>query len=186
MVSSSAESLPWIADLDAYEEARAIACLAPLFEGAPRFLRRLVAERPFWSWDRLFDRAREVAHGMPQAEQIEVLDAHPRLGAPAATLSASSSREQGQGDERGGGNRKARAGAEAALVELTRLNGAYEARFGFRYCVFVAGRPLAQLLPAFRVALVGERDPELRRGLDAVVDIAAARQRALAGPEAGR
>ena len=32
---------------------------------------------------------------MPEAEQIELIDAHPRLGAPPATVSAASYREQG-------------------------------------------------------------------------------------------
>ena len=38
-------------------------------------------------------------------------------------------------------------------AELDRLNAAYEARFGFRYCVFVAGRSRAALLPGFEAAL---------------------------------
>ena len=44
----------------------------------------------------------------------------------------------------------AQAAADAERVrvasELARLNEAYERRFGFRYCVFVAGRPRAALL----------------------------------------
>ena len=59
--------------------------------------------------------------------------------------------------------------------ELARLNEAYERRFGFRYCVFVAGRPRAALLPGLEAALNGDRDAELHRALDAVVDIAADR-----------
>ncbi len=58
---------------------------------------------------------------------------------------------------------------------------AYEARFGFRYCVFVAGRPRAALLPEFRAALEADRDAEIQRGLDAVVDIARARYATLTG-----
>lgn len=172
-MSQQASSMPWMADFDKLPDAQAIASLAPLFEGAPRFLLRLVAERPFWSWDRLFDRAREVAHGMPQPEQIELLDAHPRLGASAGSVSELSAREQ-----------RAQAQTQATFSELARLNDAYERRFGFRYCVFVAGRPLAALVPGFATALGGERDPELHRGLDAVIDIALARYRVLAG-EAG-
>ena len=41
------------------------------------------------------------------------------------------------------------------------LNAAYEARFGFRYCVFVAGRSRAALLPDFETALAADRDEEL-------------------------
>ena len=60
-------------------------------------------------------------------------------------------------------------------AELHRLNGAYEARFGFRYCVFVAGRSRAELLPEFASALAADRDAELARAIDAVIDVAADR-----------
>lgn len=168
------------ADLDALSPEAAIAELAPLLEGAPRFLARLVAERPFGTWDSMFERAREIAHAMPEAQQVELIDAHPRLGAPREAVSALSAREQGHG-----------AGAAAAPATsqvpaaLAALNDAYEARFGFRYCVYVAGRPLASLVPELEAALARDREPELHRALDAVVDIARARHAAAARREAG-
>src|SRR5207247_6741733 len=72
-----------------------VAGVGPLFEQAPGFLWRLAAARPFGSWARLFERAREIAHGMPQELQVELVDAHPRLGAPPASVSAMSFRAQG-------------------------------------------------------------------------------------------
>lgn len=172
--ATSASSLS-IASIDAAVPDDAAAALAPLFEGAPAFLARLVAERPFGLWDRLFERARATAHAMPEPEQVELVDAHPRLGAPRHTVSSMSSREQGY--ERGG-----TASAESSPVaeRLAAFNDAYEARFGFRYCVFVAGRPLDALVPELESALAADRGAELDRALDAVVDIAAARQLALA------
>ena len=149
------------------------ATLAPLFEGAPRFLGRLAVARPFGSLDALFDRARAIAHAMPIAEQLELVDAHPRIGAPPASVSAMSFVEQGY--ERDAAERAAReAQTERARVaaELDRLNTAYEARFGFRYCLFVAGRPRSALLRDFEAALVADRVVELRRAIDAVIDIA--------------
>jgi 2-oxo-4-hydroxy-4-carboxy--5-ureidoimidazoline (OHCU) decarboxylase len=62
-------------------------------------------------------------------------------------------------------------------TELDRLNREYEGTFGFRYCVFVAGRPRSALLPDMAASLLRERDSELHRALDAVVDIAADRYR---------
>ena len=148
--------------------------MAPLFEGAPGFLWRLAAAgRPFGSAAALFDRARVVAHALPEVLQVELVDAHPRLGAPPASVSAMSFREQGYDVEAA-----AALASEAALErervarELDRLNREYEWRFGFRYCVFVAGRSRAELLPGFAAALARERDSELHRALDAVVDIA--------------
>jgi len=160
-------------ELDDAPPARAIDALAPLFEGAPDFLGRLVEARPFQSWDRLFERAREIAQAMPETAQVELLNAHPRLGAAPATVSALSFREQGYD------RAPAAVVPEADDDPLAGLNAAYETRFGFRYCVFVAGRPLDELVPELEAALDADRAEELRRGLDAVVDIAAARHRTL-------
>jgi 2-oxo-4-hydroxy-4-carboxy-5-ureidoimidazoline decarboxylase len=148
--------------------------LARLFEGAPRFVRRLADERPFESEDELFDVARATAREMPEDEQIELLNSHPRLGADPAALSDVSRREQGDDPQDG----------DRAWVgeELTALNEAYESLFGFRFVVFVAGRPRADLIPLLERALHASRDEELRRGLDDVVLIASDRLDTLRGP----
>jgi len=153
-----------IDELDVIAPGAFVSAVAPLFEGARGFLGRLALARPFDSVAVMFDRARDIAHAMPLDEQVELIDAHPRLGAIADRVSDLSRAEQASG-----------AADTATAAELERLNTAYEARFGFRYCVFVAGRPRAALLPGFRAALEADRDAELRRALDAVVDIALAR-----------
>ncbi len=147
--------------------------IAELFERAPRFLARLDAAGPFDSMDDLFMTARRIAHAMPEAEQIELIDAHPRLGAPPGTVSAMSYTEQGY-DRETGTDRTAtdRETGTSLAAELERLHDAYEARHGFRYCVFVAGRTRGELLPGMAAALDHDRDAELHRALDAVVDIA--------------
>lgn len=154
---------------DAFEVA-----MAPLFEGAPRFLTRLSAARPFGSSDELFERARAIAHSMSEAEQLELIDAHPRLGAPPATVSAMSFVEQGyaDADADAGPPREPTAAPTDLAAALASANAAYEAHFGFRYCVFVAGRPREALLPDMTAALDRDRDAEIHRALDAVVDIA--------------
>jgi 2-oxo-4-hydroxy-4-carboxy--5-ureidoimidazoline (OHCU) decarboxylase len=160
-----------IDDLDVIAPGAFAAAVAPLFEGARGFLGRLAVARPFGTADLMFERAREIAQAMPVDEQIELIDAHPRLGAAPASVSALSYAEQGYAEATGPGL-DAELESRRVADELERLNAAYEARFGFRYCVFVAGRPRAALLPGFAAALEADRDTELARGLDAVVDIA--------------
>ena len=150
-----------VAALDALPDDAFVAAAAPWFEGAPRFLARLAADRPFGDVSTLFARAEAIARSMPEDEQVELIDAHPRLGAPPATVSADSFREQGYDRE-----------TTEAIAELTRLNAEYEARFGFRFCVFVAGRPRPALVPVLRGALAADRDSEIRRALHDVVAIA--------------
>ena len=150
----------------------------PLFEGAPAFVRRLGEARPFETEEGLFDVARSVAREMPEREQIELLNSHPRIGADPDTVSAQSRSEQGYDtqddapDDSWIGN------------ELDALNDAYEGLFGFRFVVFVAGRPRADIIPILEHALRADRDEELRRGLDDVVLIAHDRWERLRGPRA--
>jgi OHCU decarboxylase len=147
--------------LDDLTEAEFVAAMAPLFEGAPRFLRRLARARPFGSEAALFDAAERIALEMPEADQLELIDAHPRLGAPPDSVSAMSYAEQGYDRE-----------TTEAIEALARLNAEYEARFGFRYCVNVAGRSRAALVPELRAALSRDRTAERQRAIRDVVAIA--------------
>ena len=169
-----------IDDLDVMAPGAFAAAVAPLFEGVRGFIGRLAMARPFGSVEAMFARAREIARTMPLDERLELIDAHPRLGAPPATVSALSHAEQGYATRTpttAGGEEAVAEAREARRVadELARLNDDYEARFGFRYCVFVAGRSRAALLPGLAAALEADRDAEIRRALDAVIDIAQAR-----------
>ena len=131
--------------------------LAELFEGRTRFVERLAQlEDPL-------GRAREVARALPDDEKKEVLDAHPAIGGtPTSTRSA---REQGADDD------------PAVLAELAELNRAYEERFGFRFVVFVNGRPRREIVPVLRERLERARAEELETGVDELVQIAVSRWR---------
>ncbi len=159
-----------IAALDAMPKAEFVVAVAPLFEGATHFLERLASARPLGDADEMFRRARAIAMSMPESEQIELIDAHPRLGAPPASVSAMSYAEQGYDLE-----------TTAAIADLARLNARYEAKFGFRFCVFVAGRSRPELVPVLEAAIAAERPAEIQRALGDVVAIARDRYRVLAG-----
>lgn len=129
--------------------------LAELFEGRTRFVERLAAlEDPL-------GRAREVAAELSGEEQKEILDAHPAIGGRAT--SERSRREQGTDDD------------PAVLAELAELNAAYEAKFGFRFVVFVNGRPRREIVPVLRERLERTREEELATGVDELVQIAVSR-----------
>jgi 2-oxo-4-hydroxy-4-carboxy--5-ureidoimidazoline (OHCU) decarboxylase len=126
--------------------------LAGLFEGRTRFVERLAqVEDPL-------GRARVLARDLTDAEQQEVLDAHPPIGAKAT--SARSAREQGTDEDPG------------VLAELAELNRAYEEKFGFRFVVFVNRRPRREILPILRARLQRTREQELETGVDELVRIA--------------
>jgi 2-oxo-4-hydroxy-4-carboxy--5-ureidoimidazoline (OHCU) decarboxylase len=128
--------------------------LTDLFQARSRLVERLAAEE-----DPL-GRAREVLASLAEEEQVEALNAHPRIG--ERRLRGRSAAEQGD----------AATEDPAVMEELARLNAAYEERFGFRFVVFVNRRPRAELLPELRERLERTRDEELETGCDALVAIA--------------
>lgn len=166
--------LPTITELDVMDERAFAAAVGPWFEDAPGYLALLAAARPFGSWDGLFEMASTIALGAPEDVQVELLAAHPRIGAPPASVSSMSYAEQGYDREQ-----------QAAIAALGPLNDAYEARFGFRYVIFVAGRPRSAIVPLLEHALEGDREAERRRGLMDVVAIARARATTIGMHRAG-
>jgi 2-oxo-4-hydroxy-4-carboxy--5-ureidoimidazoline (OHCU) decarboxylase/GNAT superfamily N-acetyltransferase len=155
---------PLIEDLDRLPREAAIDALRPLFEHGAGFVELLIDERPFGSDERLIEAAHDLARVLPEAEQIALLNAHPRIGADPGSVSAMSRDEQGY-------DRPAETPAWVG-EELEALNEAYERVFGFRFVIFVAGRPREEILPILERSLRDEREAELRRGLDDVVYIA--------------
>jgi 2-oxo-4-hydroxy-4-carboxy--5-ureidoimidazoline (OHCU) decarboxylase len=132
--------------------------LTELFEGRTRFVERLAQlEDPL-------GQARRVAmQDLTPAQRLEVLNAHPAIG--ANKLSARSAAEQGADAD------------PEVLAELERLNREYEARHGFRFVVFVNRRPKGEILDVLRSRLDNPTEQELETALDELVAIAQDRWR---------
>ena len=131
--------------------------LARLFEGRTRFIERLAGcENPLAA-------ARALLLRLPEDEQLEALNKHPRIGDRA--LSAASARDQGGPED------------PAVLAELARLNRAYEEKFGFRFVVFVNRRPKAEIVRVLRERLRRPRHEEMATAFDELVAIAEDRYR---------
>lgn len=126
--------------------------LAELFEGRTRFVERLAGtEDPLGN-------ARLVALELSDEERKEILDAHPAIG--GKPTSARSAKEQGTDDD------------PEVLARLAELNAQYEAKFGFRFVVFVNGRPRREIVPILEERLQRTREEELATGVDELVQIA--------------
>jgi 2-oxo-4-hydroxy-4-carboxy--5-ureidoimidazoline (OHCU) decarboxylase len=126
--------------------------LAELFEGRTRLV-ELLAERE----DPLGE-ADDVIAQLDDREKAAALNAHPPIG--ARNLSERSASEQGAG------------GHPAVLTELSYLNQVYEEKFGFRFVVFVDGRPKSEILAVLQQRLERTREEELETGLRELVAIA--------------
>ena len=127
--------------------------LAELFEGQTRLVERLAElEDPL-------GRAHDVVAELAEEELVEALAAHPAIGARTG-LSARSSVEQGTESD------------PVILSELAYLNQVYEEKFGFRFVVFVNGRPKGEILDVLRERLARTREEELATGVGELVAIA--------------
>jgi len=140
--------------------------LESVFERSPTLVQRLAPRiTGDDSAENIVEKARVIIDGLPEKDQIAILDAHPRIGAPLSTLSEPSRGEQG-------------AEAEASVLrELMTLQAQYERAFGFRFVVFVAGRSKEQLLPVVRERMTRSRSSELRTGIDEFLAISLDRLR---------
>ena len=144
--------------------------VAEAFERAPLLAERIGEGDP----DTLIRRARDLIAAMTEAQRVAVLDAHPRIGASVG-LSARSAAEQ-----------RATETTDAAtlttpeqLEQLEHLNSEYERRFGFRFVVFVAGRPHSEIIRVMERRLRRAAKAELNTALNEVVAIAEDRWRVL-------
>ncbi|HLF68162.1 MAG TPA: 2-oxo-4-hydroxy-4-carboxy-5-ureidoimidazoline decarboxylase [Gaiellaceae bacterium] len=127
--------------------------LSELFEGRTRLVELLAAiEDPL-------GRAEEVVARLTEEEKIEALNAHPAIGQRTG-VSARSAAEQGTDSD------------PAVLSDLHYLNQVYEATFGFRFVVFVAGRPKSEILEVLRGRIGRTGEEELDTGCRELVAIA--------------
>ncbi len=132
--------------------------LAELFEGHTRLVAQLAQlEDPL-------GQARKVLADAPEDDQIEALGTHPRIG-QRVNISEQAALEQGSDED------------PVLLAALAKLNKTYEQKYGFRFVVFVDGRPRAEILSVLRQRLQHSRDEELAAGLDDLVAIALDRWR---------
>jgi len=130
-----------------------VAELGELFEGRTRLV-ELLAET-----DDPLGRADAVLAQLDEDARVEALSAHPTIGQRSG-LSERSAEEQGTDSD------------PAVLSELAYLNQVYEEKFGFRFVVFVAGRPKAEILEMLRDRIANTREQELDTGCRELVAIA--------------
>jgi 2-oxo-4-hydroxy-4-carboxy--5-ureidoimidazoline (OHCU) decarboxylase len=127
--------------------------LAELFEGRTQLVEQLAGI------DDPLEKADEVLSRLDERDKLEALASHPAIG-QRTNLSVRSAAEQGADDD------------PCVLVDLAALNAAYEKKFGFRFVVFVNGRPKSEILGVLRKRLGRSRDEELDTGCRELVAIA--------------
>ncbi|MFI0409187.1 2-oxo-4-hydroxy-4-carboxy-5-ureidoimidazoline decarboxylase [Actinomadura sp. 3N508] len=114
---------------------------------------RLVAGRPYRTWDALDEAARTGLAALPDDSLTTLVDKHPPIGATTGTadLAANFSRLE----------QSSLAASLMLLRELARLNASYRDHFGFTYLVAAEGRSGAELVANIRRRMENSRSREL-------------------------
>ncbi|KAJ3174103.1 hypothetical protein HDU88_000070 [Geranomyces variabilis] len=172
--TSSPPSLLSIDDLNNVPLPEFAEAISLLFEPAPPLAAALYARRPFASYESLLDTTQTIIlHSLSPADQLLVVNAHPRIGEAKQNLSAMSHGEQGY-------TAAVQEEDPAVMEKLRVLNKAYEDKFGFRFLVFVNGRSKKDIVPVMEKRLhEGTKAGELVVGLNDMVLIARDRLRKL-------
>jgi OHCU decarboxylase len=138
--------------------AEFIARYAGVFEGGT-----WVAEAAWESGDEdVFAAMERAVRGAPRPQRLQLIQAHPELGA-LAPRSGESAQEQATG--------LAELRPEE-LDELRTLNGRFRERFGFPFVICLRENGAASILDAARRRVDGSSDAEERIALEEVVKIA--------------
>lgn len=157
--------IPSINEFNTAPTARFIDIVNILFETAEPLSQSLLASRPYDSYTHLIDNAQNCIKKISLQEKIQVVNAHPRIGAPVQTLSALSLKEQGN-------HKQGQKELDDIMKELNLLNDEYERTFGFKFVVFVNGRSRKEIIPIIKERLNNSPEAELLTGLDAMILIA--------------
>ncbi|KAN0009715.1 hypothetical protein ACTFIU_007014 [Dictyostelium citrinum] len=164
-------TLPEIEFLNSFSEQQSFFdCVNLLFEAAPPLANALYSKRPFSSYQQLIDQAHSIIQSLNEAEKIQVINAHPRIGLSASQVKNSSSisyREQSCDND---------SSIDQSILEsLTKLNDQYESKFGFKFVVFVNGRSKKEIIPILENRINNDIQKELDLGLCEMIEISKSR-----------
>ncbi|GJJ70752.1 hypothetical protein EMPS_03102 [Entomortierella parvispora] len=152
-----------------------------LFEPAPPIVQHLYSKRPYPTYSALIDETAVLLANpdkyLTLEEQLDVINAHPRIGAAKANLSALSLIEQGYTPEDAAKKVDATATPsqddEVTQATLKRLNQEYEDKYGFKFVVFVNGRPRNVIIPVMEERIKNStKEAEMKVAMSDMVAIA--------------
>jgi OHCU decarboxylase len=146
-----------LAELNAMSADRA----AELFRAccsAERWMKEMLARRPFRTRDAMLSAADDVWRSLDEADWREAFSHHPRIGERTSTAPQSERARVWSGGEQAGMH-DAAADQRAALAEV---NAAYEARFGYICIICATGKSAEELLAITRARLANAPFVELR------------------------
>ena len=125
--------------------------------GAPGWIDRMAAARPFASPAALMAASDSAASGLTPDDWREAFRHHPRIGEGTADRSQSGAARDASSREQSG----VQQGTAEERVALADANREYEKRFGHVFIVSASGKSAAEMLALLRERLDNDPDTEL-------------------------
>jgi OHCU decarboxylase len=126
--------------------------------GSKHWARRMVAERPFLSLNKLFDSADQIWWSLAPDDWLEAFHSHPKIGEKKATAAVAVEAQKWSEHEQAG----IRDSAPETMAALAKLNREYEEKFGYIFIVCASGKSSEEMLRILRQRLGNDPDQELR------------------------
>ncbi|MXZ80874.1 MAG: 2-oxo-4-hydroxy-4-carboxy-5-ureidoimidazoline decarboxylase [Gammaproteobacteria bacterium] len=124
---------------------------------ASRWVRAMVENRPYASFQSLDQQAENVWMSMRHDDLMEAFAGHPKIGNLSSlkdkfrdTLITASREQAG-----------AESASEPVLRQLSEYNSAYESKFGFIFIVFASGKSAGEMLDILKSRIHNDFDAEI-------------------------
>ena len=151
-----------LAEVNAMAQPDFVARFGDVAEHSPWVAEGAETQRPFATVDGMIAAFQAAIREASQAQQLELIRAHPDLAGRAGMAEESRKEQVGAGRDRLTPDEFAR---------FTDLNGRYRERFGIPFILAVKGATRHQILDSFAARLGNDRDTELASALDQVCRI---------------
>lgn len=130
--------------------------------GSSRWVKEMVARRPFGTRGAVLAVADRVWETMEEADWREAFSHHPRIGEQSGAIPQTSRGEAWSAGEQAG----MESAGESLKREMAAVNREYEERFGYIYVVCAEGRTAEELLAFARLRLANDPSTELLQAYD--------------------
>jgi 2-oxo-4-hydroxy-4-carboxy-5-ureidoimidazoline decarboxylase len=129
--------------------------------GSSRWVKQMVAAKPFRSEKDLFVKAESCWHHTSEADWLEAFSHHPKIGDLKSLEKKFASTKAMAGDEQASVN----SASSKILEQLAEGNMLYESKFGFIFIVCATGKSAKEMLELLNERINNDRSAELKIAL---------------------
>jgi len=126
--------------------------------GSKSWAQQMVAARDYRSEEELLASAERFWWSLDRREWLQAFHSHPKIGEQKAAAKTAIEAQRWSAVEQSG----IRDSAKQTLADLARLNGEYEAKFGYIFIVCATGKTAEEMLALLRQRLGNDPNDELR------------------------